>query len=223
MPARTRALRGDRDGALALCLTSVQSPAGPPDLTEAGRVALELAVGSPTEATVLEKADAILKHALKQAPQADDLLVMNAMLNHIRGHFDEEVRLYRLALERRPRNAVVLNNLAWALSEGLHQPSEALDKIDEAIRYVGRQPNTLDTRGVILLRLGRYDQAIEELKGVTQAKATGVYYYHLAQAYHKAGREAEFRAALEQMRRAGVTLADVDSTERADFQALTRL
>jgi Tfp pilus assembly protein PilF len=180
-------------------------------------------MASRGDTSVLEKADTVLASAIAQAPDAHDLLVMKAVLNHFLGHFDEEVRLYRKVLERKPEDPVILNNLAWALSEGIRQPSEALQMIDHVIRNVGRNPNSIDTRGVILIRLGRFDEAIEELKWVVQAEPTGVHYYHLAHAYQKAGRDAEFRAAREQMRRAGLTVADLDPDERPEFEALMKL
>jgi tetratricopeptide (TPR) repeat protein len=223
MPAQVLANRGDRMGALALCQAAAQSPGGLLDLIEACRIALGVAAGARNDTQALEKADQVFVAALAHAPDADGLLVMKAMLDHLQGQFDEEVRLYRIVLKRKPQDPVALNNIAWSLSEGTHQPSEALDMIDNVIRLVGRDPNNIDTRGVILMRLGRLDEAIEELKWVVQAEPTGIHYYHLAHAYREAGRDAEFRAAREQMRRAGLTVADLDATEHADYQVLIGL
>ena len=118
---------------------------------------------------------------------------------------------------------MALNNIAWVLSEGLHQPSEALEKIDEVIQLTGRNPNNVDTRGVILVRLGRLEQAIEELKWVVQAEPTDVHYYHLAQAYRKMGRDADFHKAFEEAKRAGLTATALDPAERADFEDMLKL
>ncbi len=98
-----------------------------------------------------------MRRAGTRRPAADDLLLMLAMIRRYQGRYEDEVRLYRDILSREPGNIVVLNNLAWALSEGLNQPSEALEYIDEMIRRIGRSalPDSLDTRGVILTRLGR--------------------------------------------------------------------
>jgi tetratricopeptide (TPR) repeat protein len=148
---------------------------------------------------------------------------MKAMIDHLQCRYDEEVRLYRAVLLHQPHNPVVLNNLAWALSEGLNQPSEALEKIDELINRAGRHTENLDTRGVILLRMGRTDLAIKDLEAVVQAEPTGLHFYHLAQAYQKAGRDAEFRKALEQARQAGLTTSTIDPAERAEFEALLKL
>jgi hypothetical protein len=52
---------------------------------------------------------------------------------------------------------------------------------------------------------------------VVQAEPTAIHYYHLAQAYRKMGREAESRKALEDAKRAGLTPAALDPTERAEY------
>jgi tetratricopeptide (TPR) repeat protein len=117
----------------------------------------------------------------------------------------------------------VLNNLAWVLSEGLDQTREALTKIDLLIKLAGRRAENLDTRGVILSRMGRLDEAIKDLEEVAQAEPTGVHFYHLAQAYRKAGRDAEFRKALEKARQAGLNAETLDPTERAAFEAMRSL
>jgi Tfp pilus assembly protein PilF len=220
MPALVLAGRGSRDEALTLCVTAARAAKDPVDSHEAGRIALEIAVGSRTNPSALEQTGVVLDAALGHTPDADDLLVMKAMLDHLMGSFEEEVRLYRAVLVHQPRNPVVLNNLAWALSEGLKQPAEALEKIGELINLTGHQAENLDTRGVILLRMGRLDLAIKDLEEVVQAEPTGLRIYHLAHAYQKAGRDADFRKAFEQVRKSGLTTATIDQAERADFEAL---
>ena len=122
-----------------------------------------------------------------------------------RSRFADEVRLYRAVLERQPQNPVVLNNIAWALSEGMNQPSEAMEQIDELVRIAGRGAETLDTRGVILTRMSRLDEAIKDLEEAVKVSPTGIHLFHLAQAYQKAGRDAEFRKTRDQVRLTGLT------------------
>ena len=211
MPASLMASRGDRDEALALCRTAAQAGGNPADLHQASRIALEVAVTSRALDSTLNRADEVLELALHHTPENDDLLVMKAILQHLLGRYDEEVRLYRTVLARQPRNFVVLNNLAWALSEGLKQPSEGLEKIEELIKIAGRQPESLDTRAMILLRMGRIEPAIKDLEDVVQAEPTGHHLYHLARAYRNAGRDAEFRKVLEQARQAGLSATMIES------------
>ena len=222
MKASILSSRGMRAEALALCRTAVNAGTSLSDVYQACRITLEVVAASRNETTTLKQADEILEAATQRLPEADDLLVMKAMINHFLSRFDEEMRLYRIVLSRKPQFPVALNNIAWVLSEGLHQPSEALEKIDEVIQLTGRNPNNVDTRGVILVRLGRLDQAIDELKWVVQAEPTDLHYYHLAQAYRKMGRDADFRKAFAEAKRAGLTAAVLDPAERADFEDLLK-
>ena len=217
------ASRGMRAEALALCRTAVDAAQNSADFYGACRVTMEVVAASRTESTALNHADQILEAALKLFPEADDFLVMRAMINHFQSRFDEELHLYRTVLSRKPQSPVALNNIAWVLSEGLNQPREALEKIDKVIQLTGRSANNVDTRGVILMRLGRLDQAIDELKWVIQAEPNDVHYYHLAQAYRKMGRDADFRKAFEEAKRAGLTPAALDPTERTDFEVMLKL
>src|SRR5205823_1080120 len=153
---------GHREEALEFCRAAAH--VGPlEDLREAGRVALDIATTSYGDRDALKGADAVLDTARRREPGADELLIMVAMLRHLQGRYEEEVRLYREVLDRRPENTLVLNNLAWALSEGLRRPAEALPYLDQLTRSAGRVAQVLDTRGVVLTRMGRVDEAIKDL------------------------------------------------------------
>ena len=90
-------------------------------------------------------------------------------------------------LDRKPSNFLFLNNMAWTLSEDLNQPEEGLKRVDEALERVGRQPHLLDTRGVILTRLGQLDEAVKDLEAAAAALPAGPVDFHLARAYQKKG------------------------------------
>jgi cellulose synthase operon protein C len=220
MPAAILAGRGARKEALDLCLIAAQAATDSGDLRQISQVTLDLAVNTSAESSALERAQQVIDAALSHTPDADNLLVVKAMLEHLQGHYDREVRLYRTVLPRQPRSALLLNNLAWALSEGMDQPSDGLEKIDDLIRFAGRQPENLDTRGVILNRLGRPQDAVKDLEEAVKAEPTGSHLYHLALVYKKMDRIADFRKTLEAAKRAGLTAASVDLNERAELEAL---
>ena len=189
------------------------------ELRQAGRVALDVAAASCGDREALDGARAILDTARRREPGSDELLIMEAMLRHLQGRYDDEVRLYRAALDRRPEDTLVLNNLAWALSEGLHRPEEAWPYLDRLTRTAGRVPPVLDTRGVVLTRLGRVVEAIRDLEDATRAEPDGAYFFHLARVYLQAGRDADSRSALARARQAQVKPDRLDPTERAEFEA----
>ena len=217
--ARVRVRQGQLAEALDLC-RRVQDAGGPAERLQAARIALEVALASRADARLTPDADAILNGALARDPGSVDLLVYRAMFEHLQGHFGEEARFYRDVLKRQPRHAIALNNLAWTLSEGLHQPSEALTYIDDVVRHFGRSAQALDTRGVILTRLGRHDEAIRDLEDSNRVKPSAVAEFHLALACHEAGREDEFRKYRDRVKEAGLKPEQLDASERAAFEAL---
>lgn len=224
MPALVLARRGFHDEALqALRDAASATPAGREDLVETGRVTMTIAVGAANDPTTLGRAAAVLDAALRSDPAADELIVMSAMLRHVQGRYDEEASLYQTALEHRPESAVVLNNLAWVLSEGLHKPDHALKYADRLINVAGRTPQALDTRGVILTRLGRHDEAIRDLEDAVRREPGALHHLHLARALQRAGRTDDARKSRDLARRAGFSPKDLDPAEKADLQSVLSL
>jgi tetratricopeptide (TPR) repeat protein len=222
MPASILASRRKHDEALTLCRTAAEAGTQANDLRDACRIALEVAVASATRAAALQHAGEVVATALRRLPAFDDLRVIQAMIEHLQGSYDDEVHLYRTVLANQPQNPVVLNNLAWALSEGLNQPSEALEKIDELLAIAGPNPENLDTRGVILVRLGRAQEAVKDLEEAVKANASGLRLFHLAKAYKKLGRDDDARRLIERARQAGLNATTVDPTERPEIEALLK-
>ena len=128
-----------------------------------------------------------------------------------------QVAIYRTILDRKPADYTFLNDMAWTLSEDLHQPEEALERADEVLERAGRQANFLDTRGVILTRLGQLDRAIRDLESAAAAEPSGPVYFHLARAYRERGRRDDSRKARDLARKAGLRPAQLQPSERADW------
>jgi tetratricopeptide (TPR) repeat protein len=219
MTAMLLARRGQADQALALCLDAVKA-AGGKALVDVASVAGEIALAPHATSDQWDRAGSVIGIARSRAPAEADLIVIAATMMHRQGEYDEAARSYRQALELDPKNPVAQANLAWLLSEILGQPDEALKRIDSLIAQMGRYPRIIDVRGIILLRLNRLDEAIHEFEEATRALNIGTFYYHLALAHHKAGHEAEFRKARDQVRRMRIDPSEVDPAERKGFTAL---
>jgi predicted Zn-dependent protease len=117
-----------------------------------------------------------------------------------------------------------LNNMAWTLCENLDQPAEALRRVDEAIQRVGRQPGLLDTRGVILTRLGKADDAVKDLEGAAAGpRPTASSYFHLARAYALAGQAGKARDALGRAEKAGLAPDKLEPRDRRDLDDLRKV
>ena len=183
---------------------------------ESALSALDLA-STNREARWSDLADRLLDRAIGTGPVDDEMLYARASLRHLQGRLEEAVKLYDELAGRSPANFVFLNNCAWILSEDLGRPLEGLKRV-EALAAKGMvQPHTLDTRGVILLRLGRVDRAIGDLEAAASANPSGPIYYHLARAYLAAARRDDAARALARASAAGLKPEALQPSERAEF------
>jgi tetratricopeptide (TPR) repeat protein len=162
-------------------------------------------------------ADRLLDRADEVEPDDTELLYARASLRHLQGKLEEAVRLYDEVAARSPANLLFLNNCAWILSEELGRPAEGLKRIDALLAKSGGQPHTLDTRGVILLRLGRHDEAVRDLESAAGSIPSGPICYHLARAYLAAGRPDDAARALAKAKAAGLKPELLQPSERAEM------
>jgi Tfp pilus assembly protein PilF len=160
--------------------------------------------------------------ALKAAPDSADVVLPLAMLRHFQGRSAESCELFRHLLKKRVNPFICLNNLAWVTCEGMGKPAEALAYVEQAITQFGPLPPLLDTRGVILTRLGRYDEAIADLvesaNAQVQSPRTGN--LKLARAYHLSGQQAAARAELEKINAASSITPALRQTQRVEYDWL---
>jgi predicted Zn-dependent protease len=113
--------------------------------------------------------------------------------------------------------------MAWTLSEEMGRAQEGFDQVERAIAKVGRQSHLVDTRGVILLRLGRVPEAIKDLEDAAGMLPTGPIYYHLARAYKMAGRQADSEKYCGLARKAGLRPELLQPSERDEAAKLIGL
>ncbi|CAN5907031.1 hypothetical protein BH23PLA1_BH23PLA1_18340 [soil metagenome] len=220
LPARLLARQDRTEEALELCRTAtLQGDSA--DTLQAAQILLAMAAGNPEGPS--SAAVEIIEQAVQRRPEEPGPRTALAMIRHLQGNYEEEVTLYRELVSEDPRNDLYRNNLAWALSEGLDQPTEALELIEESIRRQGRAAQLLDTRGSILTRLGRLDEAIEDLKEACRQMPAGSHLFRLARAYHKAGRVEEAKATLAKALQVGLTAQQLEPSEQEQLQELLNL
>ena len=103
-----------------------------------------------------------------------------------------------------PRNAVVLNNLAWV--QHLGGSPEAQATIEKALKLRPDAPAGLDTLASILAAKGRFDEAIKhQRRAVDLDGGQPVHRLHLAEYLLKAGRRDDARREVEQLAKLGPT------------------
>ena len=97
--------------------------------------------------------------ALKLQPDNFSVGVKRAVLLYRLGRTDESNKLLS-ALRTRATTATMLNNLCWEKATAGVLLDSALDECNAALKLKPDAPAYLDSLGMALLRLGRYDDAI---------------------------------------------------------------
>ena len=143
-----------------------------------------------------------------------------ADLCDMRGRYPEAMALYREVLVHEPNNAIALNNLAWLLSQQGGKGEEALALITKAIQGFGRRAELLDTRAMVLLRLGRTDDALADMREVIGDLPTAPRLFHLARALHSARERDSAGKTLKQARALGLTPDKLHTLEQKDCRSL---
>jgi tetratricopeptide (TPR) repeat protein len=128
---------------------------------------------------------------------------------------DEAIRLFRRVVEIEPNHVLALNNLATMLADRPDQLNEARKYVERALAVAPRSPALLDTLGTILVRSQQYERAVAVLEeAVAGATSDPRYYFHLAAAYEKSGRESEAQKALATALRQGLDKSILTSGDR---------
>ncbi len=153
----------------------------------------------------LKTAESLLAAAVQRNPKSIPAVTSLAMLVQSMGRMAEAATLNRKALELDPNNIIALNNLAWILCEQDKQYDEALNLANRGLKAATNYTDLLDTRGVIVYRLGQFDKAVEDFRQCVElypanARALASAYFHLGQAYAKMGRASDAEKALGQAR-----------------------
>jgi tetratricopeptide (TPR) repeat protein len=110
----------------------------------------------------------------------------------LKGNKEDAALHLDLALKSLPNSTVVLNNLAYTMSQGEDADlPKALTLIDEAIAKLPEpKPQYYDTRGNILLKMERWADAIPPLEAISNEPALGLAAHQgLAICYEKLGNE----------------------------------
>ena len=192
----------------------------PPEAVARGAVA-SLRAGKSTEADA-RRVEQWLDTALAAQPQSVGLLLLKADLKQLREQFDEAASIYRGILARDERNVIALNNLAFLISMRDPKEAEAVRLIDAGLAITGPHPELLDTRGTILTRAGRTDEALADLQRSISDSPAPVKQFHLALALAKASRKAAASDARQDAETAGLKPEELHPLERPEWERLSQ-
>lgn len=203
--------------ALEVCSSALSKKADPEFVARACVAVVRL--GNPTEAD-FTKAAALIDQAFRLRPASTDIPVSRADLLDAQAKYDEAIAEYRAILSRQPANLLAANNLAWLLVLRGKESQEALERINGAIAAAGPTVNLLDTLGVIYLKIGRTEDAIQTLTTAIEQAPEPYIYFHLAQAQDKAKRVDEAKRSTRRAKELQLNEKDLHALEREEWRRL---
>jgi tetratricopeptide (TPR) repeat protein len=139
-----------------------------------------------------DKALVHLNKALAIDPKNIQVLSILGIIHEGKKEYTISDSLYKRALEVDTNNALILNNYAYSLSERGLMLNEALDMSQRAVKQEPTNSSYLDTIGWIYFRLGRYEEAKENiLKASATEDKNATILNHLGDVYFKLGEKVK--------------------------------
>ena len=134
--------------------------------------------------------------------------------------WSEARQVYEVVLKLDPNNGVVLNNLAFLLTEHGGDLDDALTKAQRAKQLLPDVSEVSDTLGWIYLKKNLTDNAIDVFKDlVNKVPAQAIFRYHLGLAYSQKGDKTRALKELQDALKFNPTKPDRDKIQ----QLITRL
>lgn len=161
----------------------------------------DLIAVSPADSLDLQPLEPFFNDILQSHP--DDLRLQFTLANMYlsRGKTEEASRLYRAILEKNPANSAALNNLANILLEDPTSIAEALSCIEKALFQEPGNALMLDTKGSILLKMDKAQEAIQVLESALAISKDPRIGLHLFDALRRSGRNEEAANILRKLDR----------------------
>lgn len=145
----------------------------------------------------LANARRTFEEATKAKPDEASAWMMLAQAQHSSGGLEDAEKSYRRVLKLSPGNPFAQNNLAYLLMESGADLNQAESLAQAALQKARNQPNFTDTLGMIYLKKGLKDSAVQLFSNlVSQHPQVAEYRYHLALALVATGDRVKARQEL---------------------------
>lgn len=106
----------------------------------------------------------IVHAVLEKKPQSAEGCYAMAMLYHLTGRKNEAISWYEKTIQLNPQHIIAMNNLAWILCTEKSEYRKALEVAQKGLELRGSYVDLLDTRGVIYMHLGEYENAVKDFE-----------------------------------------------------------
>jgi len=176
-------------------------------------------------AEALKVAENLLNAAVERDPKSVPVVSALALLMQGAGRTAEAATLNRKVLELDPNNVIALNNLAWVLCEENGRYQDALELADRGLKTAPDYADLLDTRGVVLYRLGQTEKAAADFSRcidlyLPNSRSAVSAYFHLARSYDKMGQTDDAQKSLKRAMDLQDRIGGLSTADLAEARAL---
>jgi tetratricopeptide (TPR) repeat protein len=147
--------------------------------------------GTLIQAGYGERAKSLLDAALNKHPNDTDLLFARVLFFDNVGDRQGSERDLRQIIRMQPENAQALNHLGYMLADQTERHEEALELLERAIAVTPDDPAIIDSLGWAQYKLGRYEEAVANLRRAYAAFPDHEVASHLGEALWVMGRQDE--------------------------------
>ena len=106
----------------------------------------------------------IVNKVLEKNPNSAEGCYAMAMLYHLTGRKVDAIPWYEKTIQLNPQHIIAMNNLAWILCTEKSEFRQALEVAQKGLELRGSYVDLLDTRGVIYMHLGEYENAAKDFE-----------------------------------------------------------
>lgn len=152
---------------------------------------LQMEVQLLRDAKLYERAYTLLNGALKTYPNNSDLLYDRAMIAERLDRIDQVEKDLRQVLKIKPDSAMALNALGYTLADRTNRHQEALKLIESARKIDPDDPFILDSLGWVKFRLGRLEEALDDLNKAYSSRPDPEIAAHIGEVLWSMGRRQE--------------------------------
>jgi tetratricopeptide (TPR) repeat protein len=150
------------------------------------------------------QAEQVLKQLISAWPDYYPAVFALGVQKDAAGDKSQAKELYEKTLKINSQYIPALNNLAYLLAENFKDLKGALELSIKAYRQMPSSPEIMDTLGYVLLKNGRFKEAIPLLeKAHTAIPENSSVHLHLGMAYQGAGKADKAKDVLEKVLVAG--------------------
>lgn len=173
-----------------------------------------LATNGPVPQGLWAQLDDLLDDAARGNPYF--VRYLRAVVAVIRGNERRGIAEFSELLKLRPQDVPTINNLATLLGETEQGKGRALELINRAISIAGPRTALLNTKGMILIELGRPDDALRELEHLSaMVNPDPRALFTLGLAYLRVGDNPRAKALMSRARAAGLDAQLLTQRERS--------